>query len=348
MSVDFLHVCGARGTQWRDKSASWEGGCLLSRAGSFQQPDPNHWNQKKHSIDFSGLWIKSISFTNSALLENSVLQNQSDWLRDAHSHFSICPTLIKALHCLFFSFLLFWKYILITPKGQMANLTDLSLWSPWVTCLFSKVLIWSAFSTWFINSRVELGCFAIPEKLIINLILVSQVVLIFLAGLQKTIINWNKCFYIDASILYSRKWLVLSILVDILPFTDFLSEYSKFNLLNDFSSYYTHKFYFNKNRCLTGINKKCQKTHLNCFSNLLHILFKTDVSLTCHCDERKPNIPSAFQWRAAETRNDRGRARTILTGRWLLQLEEKEQGHMLVVPAHAFEPSCYLFSHSLD
>lgn len=230
----------------------------------------------------------------------------------------------------------------------MASLTDLSLWSSWVTCLFSKVLIWSAFSTWFINSRVELGCFAIPEKLIINLILVSQVVLIFLAGLQKKFINWNKCFSIDASILESRKRLVLSILVDILPFTDFLSEYSKFNLSNDFSSYYTHKFYFNKNGCLTGINKKCQKTHLNCFSKLLHILFKTDVSLTCHCDERKPNTPSAFQCSAAETRNDRGRARTILTGRWLLQLEEKEQGHMLVVWAHVFEHSCYLFSHSLD
>lgn len=80
---------------------------------------------------------------------------------------------------LFFSFLLFFKYVLIMPKGQMASLTGLSLWSSWVTCLFSKVLIWSAFSTWFINSRVELGCFAIPGKLIINLMLVSQVVLIF-------------------------------------------------------------------------------------------------------------------------------------------------------------------------
>lgn len=180
------------------------------------------------------------------MLENSVLQNHSHWLTDAYSHLNICPTLIKASCHLFFSFLLFWKYILIMPKGQMASLTDLSLWSSWVTCLFTKVLIWSAFSTWFINSRVELGCFAIPEKLIINLILVSQVVLIFLAGLQKTFINWNKCFYIDASILESRERLVLSILVDILPFTDFLSEYSKFNLLNGFSSYYSHKFYFNK------------------------------------------------------------------------------------------------------
>jgi len=42
-------------------------------------------------------------------------------------------------------------------------------------------------------------------------------------------------------------------------------------------------------------------------------------------------------------RNDRGRSRTILTGRWLLQLEEKERGHMLMVGAHVFEHSRYLF-----
>lgn len=113
-------MCGARGTQWRDKSASWEGGCLLSRAGSFQEPDPNHWNQKKHSffVDSSGLWIKSISFTDSALLENSVLQNQSDCLTDTHSYFNICSTLRKASCRLFSLFFFFENMFWLRQRGK--------------------------------------------------------------------------------------------------------------------------------------------------------------------------------------------------------------------------------------
>lgn len=102
--------------EYREETSQLRGrvdACCPKQGASNSQIQTTEIKRNTLFIDFIGLWIKSTSFTNSAMLENSVLQNQGDRLTNVHSHFNICPTLIKAsCHMIFFPFIFLFSSFL--------------------------------------------------------------------------------------------------------------------------------------------------------------------------------------------------------------------------------------------